>query len=443
VVADRPLNALLLCNRPVRNADAATVTDHLDAFRKYSRHRFRELSFLRQLPAALDLSHFDVLVIHYSIAIGYLSEHYISPAAKQRVREFPGLKVVFIQDEYRAIDTVIEALRFMRIDVLFTCVPEGEIEKVYPAAKLPGLVKINNLTGYVPEALQGLRVAPIAGRPIDVGYRARKPPFWLGELGYEKWNIVDRFVDHVRGRGLRLDLSYHEADRLYGKAWVSFLSGCKAMLGVESGASVFDFDGKLQKTVDAWVSAHPQATFQEVQERFLRPYEGLIRLNQISPRCFECAALGTAMVLYEGEYSGVLKPWRHYVPLRKDFGNIEDVLEVLKDDARLQELADRARAEIGANPRYSFRGFVTAFDDVVERAFEARGFRPGTRPHSAMRYRMQIACSPRYLVHRTFSRVLQSILLGTPVRALMFRLWNRVPLNARDAVRPLLRLIGR
>lgn len=440
---DLRLNGLVLCNRPVRNADAATVTDHLDAFRKYSRHRFRELSFLRRLPAALDLSRFDVLVIHYSIAIGYLSEHYISQEAKQRVRDFPGLKVVFIQDEYRAIDTVIEALRFMRIDVLFTCVPEDEIEKVYPAAKLPGLVKINNLTGYVPEALQGLRVAPIAGRPIDVGYRARKPPFWLGELGYEKWNIVDRFVDHVRGRGLRLDLSYHEADRLYGKAWVTFLSNCKSMLGVESGASVFDFDGNLQKTVDAWVSAHPQATFREVQERFLRPYEGLIHLNQISPRCFECAALGTAMVLYEGEYSGVLKPWRHYIPLRKDFANIDEVLAVLKDDARLQAIADCTREEIARNPSYGYRGFIATFDEVTDREFARRGANLVARPHSTAQYWLQISCSPLYVSHRISSWIIQVVLLGTPLRKVMFSIWSRIPLNARDVIRPLLRLLGR
>jgi hypothetical protein len=74
--------------------------------------------------------------------------------------------------------------------VLFTCVPTPEIGKVYPADKLPGVACINNLTGYVPEALLSRPVAPIAERTIDVGYRARKPPFWLGALGVEKWRIA-------------------------------------------------------------------------------------------------------------------------------------------------------------------------------------------------------------------------------------------------------------
>jgi len=443
MAAERPLNILLLCNRPVRNADAATVTDHLDAFGRYSRHRVRELSFLRRLPSALDLTQFDVLVIHYSIAIGYLSEHYISPAAKRRVRDFPGLKVVFIQDEYRAIDAVIEALRFMRVDLLFTCVPDDEIEKVYPAEKLPGLAMVGNLTGYVPERLLEIETAPIAARTIDVGYRTRKPPYWLGELSYEKWSISDRFEEQARSAGLRLDLSYNEADRIYGQAWAGFMSRCKAMLGVESGASVFDFDGTLQRKVDDYVAANPQAGFREVQQKFLGPYEGLIRLNQISPRCFECAALGTVMVLYEGGYSGVLEPWRHYIPLHKDFSNFGEVLGVLKDNARLQEIANRAREEIGRNPEYSFRGFIGRFDDAVDREFERRSLDRAATPYTPGRYWLQIVFSPLYVVHRISSGIFQYVLLGTPIRALMFGVWKRVPLNTRDAIRPLLRLIGR
>jgi len=293
----RKLNVLLLCNRPARGADASTVTDHLDAFRRFSRNSIFELSFIRELPSRLALERFDVLAIHYSTALGYYVDHYISPAARQRVRDFPGLKVAFIQDEYRMIDRVHEVLRFLGIDILFTCVPAPEIEKVYPADKLPGLIKINNLTGYVPEALLSRPVAPIAERPIDVGYRTRRMPYWLGALGFEKSWIADQFAERARSSGFRLDISCDEADRLYGEKWTQFVASCKAMLGVESGASVFDFTGDLQKQVDAYIAAHPQASFEEVQTRFLLPHEGKIRLNQISPRCFEAAALRTAMVM--------------------------------------------------------------------------------------------------------------------------------------------------
>ena len=104
-------------------------------------------------------------------------------------RQFRGLKAIFIQDEYRFVDATIAAMREIGIDVLFTCVPEPEIEKVYPSERLPGVTKVNVLTGYVPEHLLNKAVLAYQDRPIDVGYRARKVPAWLGELGREKYEI--------------------------------------------------------------------------------------------------------------------------------------------------------------------------------------------------------------------------------------------------------------
>jgi hypothetical protein len=214
------------------------------------------------------------------------------------------------------------------------------------------------------------------------------------------------------------------------------------MLGVESGSSVFDFDGSLQRSVEEYVAAHPQSNFDEVQRRLLAPYEGRIRQNQISPRCFEAAALRTAMVLYEGEYSKILQPGRHFVPLRKDFSNFPQVLEALRDTAALQRMVDCTYEEVARNPAYSYRTFVRRFDEALDQEFDRRGFKPQHR-YSPTRYAAQLATSPAYVAHRLLSRSLQWLLLSTPLRGLVFRIWGWVPAGARQAVRPLLRLIGR
>jgi hypothetical protein len=399
MTAERPLDILLLCNRPAPGAETSAVTDHLDAFRRFSRHRVRELSFLRDLPAALDLAQFDAVVIHFSIAIGYLGDHFLSARTRERIRDYPGLKVIFVQDDYRRVDHVHEALRFMGVHLLFTCMPQEEIPKVYPPQRLPGVTMLNTLTGYVSERLVAMPVAPVAQRAIDLGYRTRKPPYWLGELGYEKWSIADRFLAHAAGSGLALDLSYEERDRLYGAAWIRFVTRCKAMLGVESGASVFDFDGSLQRSVEEYVARNPQASFHEVQSRLLAPYEGRIRQNQISPRCFEAAALRTAMVLYEGRYSGVLEARRHFMPLSKDFSNIAEVLEFLRDPPRMQQMADRTYEEVARNPAFGYRRFVEGFDAAVEQAFARHGISWAAPRHTAGAYIGQLARSPAYLMH--------------------------------------------
>ena len=51
----------------------------------------------------------------------------------------------------------------------------------------------------------------------------------------------------------------------------------------------------------------------------------------ISPRHFEAAAFRICQVMFEGEYSDVLRPMVHYVPLKKDFSNFDQVVELITD----------------------------------------------------------------------------------------------------------------
>lgn len=439
----KKLNVLLLCNRPVKNADASTVSDHIDALSHFSKHYFYRLSFVGKLPKYLDLRRFDVIVIHYTIAIGFDSEHYINMDAKNQIQRFPGLKVVFLQDEYRNVNKVIAALKSMKIDVLFTTIPDDEVDKVYSPKELPLLKKINNLTGYVPRSLLKTSSPQIKDRSIDVGYRARKLPYWLGELGFEKWQIAENFIEYSKSTDLRLDISCKESDRIYGKDWIDFVSSCKVMLGVESGSSVFDFNGKLQEDVDRYQAEHPDASFTEIQHKFLRSYEGKIRINQISPRCFEAAALRTVMLLYEGHYSGILKPWRHYVPLKKDFSNFADVYLVLKDDKKLQAIADFAFNEIALNSLYSYEKFVGDFDQILNREMATLEKPNAPLPYNKISYFVHLFISISYALHRISSLLLQRLILGTYVRRVLYDLWDKIPFNIKPAIRPFLRLIGR
>jgi hypothetical protein len=358
------LEILLLCD--YRKDIAATVREHIDALTGQSRHHVRKASILGELPPRLELDHFDVVVIHYSLILHHGA---LGAAARTTLRNFRGLKAMFIQDEYRAVDTTIAAMRATGIDVLFTCVPEGEIEKVYPSARVPGVVKVNVLTGYVPEALLSRPALPYSERPIDVGYRARKVPAWLGELGQEKYNIGRKFRDDAAADDLAIDISFREEDRLYGDDWIKFVANCKAMLGVESGASVFDFTGEIQRNVDDHERREPGVTFERLKQLYFAAEEGKITLNQISPRCFEATALRTLLVMYEGEYSGRMTPWKHYVPLRKDHSNHAEVVAVLKDDAWAQQIIETAYREVACNPRNMFQAHVDQFDDVIEKSF--------------------------------------------------------------------------
>lgn len=379
------MNILFLCNKPKVGNDANTIVDHIEAFEQYSQHKIWICSNLGDIPLKLGLEKFDVIIIHYSLCL--LHDYFLTAKAKQRIREYKGLKVVFIQDEYRQVNRIIDAFAYMELDAIFTCFPEEEMERIYPQSKLPGTAKYNNLTGYVPERLTQIRgQTPIADRPLHVGYRGRKVQFWLGELAYEKWSIVEKWQEYTQQSNLKSDLSYREHDRIYGANWIQFVSSCKASLGVESGASVIDFTGDLEKNIDYYQMTHPNESFESVQKKFLLSHEGKYKLNQISPRCFEAIALKTVLVLYEGEYSGILEPGRHFIPLKKDFSNISEVVSKLHDNEYLQNMADVAYEEIALNHKYSYQTFIQNFDDIINNEFTARAKKRVAAPYNQSDY---------------------------------------------------------
>lgn len=364
-------NILLLCNLPELGADANTILDHILAFKEYSKHKIWLYSHIGNISPKLDLNKFDVIIIHYSMCL--LNNYYLSQQSKDRLRAFNGLKIVFAQDEYREINNMISQLQYLKVDVLFSCFPKIEIEKIYPIRELPYTSKYQTMTGYIPSKLLNFQHAkPIKERDIHVGYRARKLPFWYGELAYEKWDIVNQWKKNVSRSDISVDISYHEKDRLYGEKWLGFLSSCKTMLGVESGASVMDFTGELEKQVNMHQMMHPKASFFEIQSRYLLAHEGRYKLNQISPRCFEAIALKTVLVLYEGEYSGILLPDKHYIVLKKDFSNISEVITKITDDAFLQNMADIAYKEIALNSDFSYQAFINEVDKIIDFEFETR-----------------------------------------------------------------------
>lgn len=368
------LRILLAWVRPRRNAQ--TLLDHARSFSRFSRHAVHSWENVESMAGSLpwgSLDAFDALVIHYSNYL--LDNRHFDASRRERIRSYRGLKVLFLQDEYRRVEGMRSAIRDLGIDVLFTCVPKSEWAAVYPHDALPGVTLVETLTGYVPSAWLDRPARPIATRTVDVGYRARRVPYWLGSLGAEKWRLGEDFVRLAAGSGLRLDVCVEERGRLYGGAWRRFLESCRTVLGSESGASVFDFTGEVEAQVGAHLRRHPNASFEEVQSAYLAQHEGRIRLNQISPRCFEAAALRTGMVLLEGEYSGVLAPGRHYISLKKDFSNLGEVVETIRDTSAVQRMVDRCFEEVACSQAYSYPRFVAGFDDVVESEIERRATR--------------------------------------------------------------------
>ncbi|MFL5941907.1 MAG: hypothetical protein ACJ75L_01410 [Gaiellaceae bacterium] len=372
------LSVLLLADD--RRDHAGNVLEHIRALQRFSRHRVdlfnpRGLTHSRLLRP----DDYDVVVVHYTLVA--LSDAYLAPWFRERIADFGGLKVQFIQDEYRWVDAMTARMRELGIGLLFSSVPAEAVPDVY-GDRLPGVDIVPTLTGYVPAELEGLARPPLDGRPLDVVYRGRSLAFQLGRLGQEKVVIGREFLARAAATSLRCDIGWTEAERIYGDAWYRFLGSARTTLGTESGASIVDFDGSLQRLTESYLRVHPAATFDEVEREILAPYEGNAVIRTISPRVFEAAALGTAMVNFTGRYSDVIEPWTHYVPLEKDFSNFDEVVSAIQDAKLLDEMAARAHADLVASGRYSLPSFVRDFEREIEARASPAQARP--RPRRAL-----------------------------------------------------------
>ena len=84
--------------------------------------------------------------------------------------------------------------------------------------------------------------------------------------------------------------------------------------------------------------------------------------STISPRHFEAAAMRCCQVLFDGRSSGAMEPMVHFIPLRKDFSNFDEVLELFRDANTRGELTENAYRDLIASGQYSYRRFIERFD---------------------------------------------------------------------------------
>ena len=340
-----------------------TVREFLRGLQRYSRHRivFAPARCRSGSDTAPWLDEFDVVVLHFSVQL--FSDWLFTPMANQ-LRGFPGLKAAFLQDEYECTEATRQALEALQITLVFTCVPEADREKFYPQHRFSHVTFVGVLAGYVPldyERHQNLAL-PLSQRPVEIGYRGRRLAYWYGSLAMEKW-WIGRDVDALcRERGVVSDIGWSEGDRLYDDDWYRFLGRCIATLGCESGANLIDEHGEVRRTVEKYLESRPEADFEEVRAACFTEHDGATRMNQISPRVFEAIAMRTALVLYEGEYSGIVEPGRHYFALKKDYSNFDDAVRFVRDPASVHAMTDRAFADIVASGRYGHETLAATFD---------------------------------------------------------------------------------
>jgi hypothetical protein len=370
---------LLLYHRPAARwfHDAATIVEQIAAFVRHSSFAVHAVNTDPGFPPRLAGIDVGAVILHYSLfgSRPYrLGQPFVDWLDRSRA-----YKVCFFSDEHADCRARRAFIDDHRVDCVFSHVEPRYFDEVYGRCRHVPHIE-HNIPGYVTDEVRmaaGRLNVDDRTRPVDIGYRGRSLPVWMGRGGREKHDIALEFARRARGRGLVLDIDVREERRLYGERWYGFLASCRCTLGVESGTSYMDLEDEVATEYAALDGRDDEETLAALERGALGRWEGNVPYRTVATRHFEAAAFNSCQILFEGDYSGVLRPMVHYLPLRKDFANFERVLDLQADEEVCRTLTANAFRDLIASGSYDARRLVAH----VDRTLADAGLKPSiSRP---------------------------------------------------------------
>jgi hypothetical protein len=380
---------LVLYRHPPGTAMRPAIKAHLQALERALRtvgaddRVVYHNSFDEDPSLALRLLEPDAVVLHTTFLCMRWSDHFGSFSWRYRwIRDIDCTKIAIPQDEYDHSEILDEWLDNLRVTDIFTNFDAARRALIYPTLRASDVSFHEVLTGYIDEemaASAAKRLRPPAERRADIVYRASHLPYWFGAHGQLKHQIADVVVERAADLGLVSDISTSYDDVIYGEAWTDFLLSGRTVIGAESGSSALDRRGEVQAAFTAMLAAEPELSFEEASARLKPGWDGH-ELGAISPRHFEAVVTKTCQILVRGRYSGVLEPGSHYLPLNRDFSNLDEVLEQVRDTDLLAQIADTAYEDIYRSGRFTYDVFGEQVAAALDRERPAAGLRRALAP---------------------------------------------------------------
>jgi hypothetical protein len=275
----------------------------------------------------------DAIVLLHSV---FSNERVLPHRLTERLASARPPKVFFVGNEYKLMPEKLAFAEELETTLLISQLSSPEARSLY-AGRLGCDVLGLTSAGFDPELFAPR--TPWSERAVDVGYRAFPSPWYLGHD--EREQLAARVPPAASALDLVADVSLSRGDRFDSAGWAAFLDGCRAQVGSEAGGDFFDLDDTTRREVNAYLDAHPDASFADVHQQFFAGRRG-VSGRALSGRIVEAAATKTVQLLLEGEYGGYFEPDVHYIPVCKDFSNLDAALRRLEDRDACLQMADTA-----------------------------------------------------------------------------------------------------
>lgn len=343
-----------------------TFSDFLFCFEKYSSHHVFYCNYAHGIPTYFKHVDFDLIIFLHFFSIqfrlnGLSYEDYVSRLGI--VRKSKAIKVLFCQDEFFNMDRINRFVNDFQIEAIFSVAEPSEWPTIYYDVDTTRVRLFKNLTGYLDndmcQVIDQLK-EDIPQRDIAIGYRATHVPAYLGRQGKLKVDIAAVVKEAALNKGMTVDIATvtNNKDFFVGYEWYKFMLRCQAFIGVEGGSSIFDKTGQIRQKVDNYLAQHPDKSFEEIEAVCFPGIDGNLALAALSPRHLEACVAKCCQILVEGSYSGILKPGLHYLELKKDFSNLNEVLELVQKEDVRKEITERAFKDVVESKLYTYQSFV-------------------------------------------------------------------------------------
>jgi len=333
---------LYLCAFP----DSVTMSyfqDYADAFARAgarvvnlgSEGTFSQARKLARLP----LASFDHIVFGYSFFYGIsrrlvpLLSAWLRLAGRQR-------NVFFMQNEFRLFRDKLGMAQRLSCAFVTTQLCLDNAQRLYGKATKARILPM-------PHALNDSAFTPrvaAADRPLDLGCRSAAYPPYLGDQSRQEFLLEVQRRTREHGFASDVVVSDDPAKRFGRDGWAAFLNSCRFTVATEAGAAFLEIDDRTRLAVIAYLAAHPDATFAEIEARFFGKIENPVSGKCISSRHFDAIGTKTCQILLEGRYNDILTPGEHYIEVKRDLSNLDEVLGCLGNEERRRDMVERAHA---------------------------------------------------------------------------------------------------
>ena len=310
-----------------------------------------KISFLKKIKLFIMIlrNDFDSIIFLHSV---FSNQNYLPKIITLALTRIKTTKFYFIGNEYKLMPQKIKFCKKIKLDCLITQSNNKNIIKMYTESIGCKVFFMPNtgidLNIFYPKKIE---------KSIDIGYRGFQSPLYLGNI--EKEEISSFFIKLGMENNLITDISLNPDDRFDDNNYADFLNKCKIQIGTESGGDYFDLTDKIRLNVNAYLKRNPNASWQTVKSTFFDHLDRSIPIRIISGRQLEAAACKTLQILFEGSYGGFIKPDIHYISLKKDFSNLEEVMKKISDKKFCEQIVNNAYDLV--KNKFNYNSLLTHF----------------------------------------------------------------------------------